>query len=180
MRKTIIAALVGGLIVFIWQTLSWTVLPIHKSETKYTEKQEVILDALSNNLVEEGTYFLPIAAPDATKEQMENQREAAMGNPWAIVSYHKSFDAAMGMNMVRGLLTNMIAVFLLAWLLMKIPDLNMSTAILGAIFVGIIGYLTGSYLNSVWFETNSLPDLIDAVVQWGLCGVWLGFFLTRK
>jgi len=46
--------------------------------------------------------------------------------------------------------------------------------------VGLIGYLTIPYLNSIWFETNSIGHLIDAFVSWGLVGIWLGWWLPRR
>jgi hypothetical protein len=46
--------------------------------------------------------------------------------------------------------------------------------------VGIIGYLTIPYLNSVWFEGSSMGYLVDALVQWGLVGAWLGWWLPKK
>jgi hypothetical protein len=85
----------------------------------------------------------------------------------------------MGMNMVRGFLVDVFAVMLLIWLLSKIPGLTIQTAITASIVVGIIGYLTTEYTNSIWYEKNSIPDLIDAVVSWAICGTWLGFYLKK-
>ncbi|NND31962.1 MAG: hypothetical protein HKN76_05175, partial [Saprospiraceae bacterium] len=57
---------------------------------------------------------------------------------------------------------------------------NMRTSIIASLAVGIIGYLTINYLNSIWYETGSWPELIDTLAQWGLVGVWLGWYLNRK
>jgi len=81
--------------------------------------------------------------------------------------------------MFRGYLTDVVAVLLLIWLLMKIPNISMQTTIVSCIVVGLVGYLTTSYTNSIWFEKNTLPDLLDAVVAWTICGAWLGFWLRR-
>jgi hypothetical protein len=45
--------------------------------------------------------------------------------------------------------------------------------------VGIISYLTNGYATAIWFEVPSMPDLIDAIVAWALCGGWLGWWLNR-
>ena len=50
---------------------------------------------------------------------------------------------------------------------------------MAALAVGFTGYLTIPYLNSVWFEASSIGSLIDTVAQWGLLGVWLGWWLNR-
>lgn len=180
MKKQLIATLVGGLIIFIWQFLSWTMLHIHDTNQRYTENQDVILDALSQNLAEDGTYFMPNVAPGSSREEAQSTMNNYMGKPWAIVSYHSKFEMNMGMNMFRAIITNLLAVFFLTWVLMKIPDLNMMNTVLACLGVGFVGFLTITYLSSIWYTANTIPDLIDTIVQWGLCGVWLGWFLNRK
>lgn len=175
----IIGAAVGGLIVFIWQFLSWALINFHKGDQKYTASQDTILQVLSTQLEGEGTYYLPTAPPGASSEEHQKVMESSMGKPWAQISYHKSMSAKKSMNMFRGYLTDVVAVLILIWLLMKMPNLTMQSAILSCIAVGVVGYLTTEYTNSIWFEKNTLPDLLDAVVSWALCGPWLGFWLRR-
>ena len=180
MKKLIIASLVGGLILFIWQTLSFMMLQLHGSQMQYTDKQDDILAALEASGIDEGEYFLPNTSSTAPSEaEQVEYMDKYTAKPWAKVSYHKELSMSMGMNMVRGLFIDFVAAFLLAWLLLKFAELNMKTAVIASISIGLIGYLTVSYLNSVWFETSSWPELIDALVQWGLVGVWLGWYLNR-
>ncbi|MFX5756497.1 hypothetical protein ABTE27_21360, partial [Acinetobacter baumannii] len=61
MKKTIVGALVGGIILFMWQFASWTALKLHLPAQGYTAKQDTILQALSANLEKEGGYLLPTA-----------------------------------------------------------------------------------------------------------------------
>ena len=179
MRNQIIASLVAALILFFWQFLSWGLINIHGSEMQYTPNQDAILEHLSQNL-EEGTYFLPTHRPGATTEEMEAAMNDAMGKPWAQISYHDSFNNNMGLNLVRGFVVDLVAAFILIWLLLKFETLTFSTAVMASLGVGFIGYLTIPYLNSVWFESSTWGHLIDTVVQWGLIGGWLGWYLTKK
>ncbi len=179
MKKTLIATIVGALILFIWQFLSWAMLNIHQSQMSYTPQQDQILDALNTANLEEGTYFLPNVPPGTSSEDAAAQMEGREGNPWAIVSYRQDLKMAMGMNMFRAFIGNFVAIWILCWFLMKIPGLDLKTSLYVCIGVGLIGYLTINYLNSIWFENNSIPDLIDAVVSWGLVGLWLGWWLPR-
>lgn len=180
MKKQLVATLVGGLILFIWQFLSWSMLPVHQSEYGYTPNQDKIMEALNQNLTEEGTYMLPGVPPGSSQEEAQAAMEAGAGKPWASISYHKSMNTAMGMNLVRGFVVDLLAAFLLIWLLMKVPNLTLGMAMQASVAVGIIGYLTIPYLNSIWFETDSIGHLIDALVQWGLVGLWLGWYLPRE
>ncbi len=179
MKKLIIGALVGGLILFFWQFLSFGLLNVHASGSQYTPNQDAILEVLNANLTEDGTYFLPRVEPGASAEEEQAFMTQQLGKPWAVVSYRKAFNLNFGMNLFRGFIIDFLAVFLLAWFLMKMEKPDFQSAILGSLAVGLIGYLTISYLDSVWYETNSIPYLIDALVQWGLTGAWLGWWLNR-
>ncbi|MEZ4918055.1 MAG: hypothetical protein R2792_03025 [Saprospiraceae bacterium] len=180
MKKQIIGTLVAGIIIFFWQFVSWTFSGVHTTEMQYTAKQDAIMETLAAQGLEDGTYYIPQAPPGSTAEEHQKLMEDAMGKPWAVVTYRKAYNASMGMNMSRGMAVDLLAAFLLIWLLMKIPGLDFKTCIQGAFAVGAIGYLTIPYLDAIWFETNSMGYLIDLVVQWGLVGAWLGFWLPRK
>ncbi len=180
MKKQIIATVVAAIIIFIWQFLSWSVLQVHKAEFQHTEHQDAIMEALSQFNLKDGSYYMPNVAPGASMEEEQAFMEQQMGKPWAMLEYHNAMEANMGMNMFRGFVTDLVAAFLLIWLLMKMQNLTLSTTFLSSLAVGAIAYLTIPYLNSIWFETNTIGYVIDMVVQWGLVGLWLGWFLTRK
>lgn len=165
---------------FVWQFLSWAITPVHQSEMKYSANQDKIMEALNQNLSEDGAYFLPGVPPGTSNEAAQAAGEANMGKPWAQISYHKSMDMSMGMNMFRGLVVDLLAAWLLVWLLMQFRDLNMMSALKASVIVGIISYLTIPYLNSIWFESNSMGHLVDAFVSWTLVGAWMGWWLTRR
>ena len=179
MKKTIIGVLVGALILFIWQFISWGAVNLHSGMQQYTPKQTEILKYLGDNL-EEGFYYLPGSAPGTSQEEMQKQYEDRNGKPWAQIYYHKALDTAMTMNMVRGLIVDLLAVFLLVFLIQKMGNASFQTIVLSSLSVGLIGYLSVTYVNSIWFQTKTLIDLLDALVSWAAIGLWLGFWLRKK
>lgn len=176
MKKLIIGALVGAIFLFVWQFVSWSFM--RTSQLQYTAEQDAILECLDGKL-QPGQYFLPTVPAGTSFEEHEKLIEPYIGGNWAQINYRNDLSMSMGSNMLRGFVVDFVAVFLLCWLFGKIADLDMKTAVLGSIAVGVIGYLTINYLNSIWFETNSIPDLIDAIVPWALTGAWLGWWLNR-
>jgi hypothetical protein len=180
MKKQIIGALVGGLILFFWQFISWGPGNFHASAQQYTPNQDSLMADLSKHLSEEGTYFVPRAPETASEEEMQRVMDAGVGKPWAVVSYHKSLEITFGMNLLRGFIIDFLAVLMLIWVLLRMRDLDMKTILTASLFVGLIGYLTISYLDTIWFKTDSIPYLIDTVVSWGLIGGWLVWWLPRK
>jgi len=178
MKKLIIGALAGAFILFVWQFLSWGLLGLHQSETQHTSNQDAIMQVLNDNL-EEGTYFLPNVPEGSSKADSQKYMEDVIGKPWATISYHKSMSNNMGMNMFRGFTVDFIALLLLCWLLMKFENFNFKTSVLASLAIGLIGFLTLNYTNSIWFEGSTIASLIDTVVSWGIIGAWLGWWLNR-
>lgn len=179
MKKTIIGTLVGALILFIWQFLSWTILNLHVGNQTYTPKQDEVLKYLGDNL-EEGAYYLPTLPEGSSQEENQKFMEEQIGKPWAQVFYHKSMKMNMTTNMMRGLLVDFVAMFLLIWVIMKMGNASFNTIFLTSVIMGFVGYLSTTYTYSIWFETKTLPDLIDALVSFGLVGLWLGWWLRRN
>ncbi len=179
-RKILIGSIVGGVLVFMWQFMSWSLVNIHDNEQKYTEKQDTILQFLNSQNLDEGTYMLPRPMPGSSQEEMQKAMEASAGKPWAVVTIHKAMNTDMVMPMVRGLLTDIVAVFLLCWLLGKIPSLNVVSTMTICICIAVVSYLTTEYTHSIWYQYNSLAYLVDAVGCWAICGAWLGWWLKRE
>lgn len=183
MKKAIIGALVGGIIIFAWQFLTWGPLNLHHAQQQYTPKHDTILSFLGTQLSEDGSYFLPGFAPGTSRDDMEKQMKSMEGKPWAQVVYHKTMSGMnkMFMNMGRSFLVDMFIVWLLCWLLVKIPSPSFSTILFGSIGTGIIVFLNAPYTMHIWYGSFDLvAHFVDALVAWGVTGLWLGFWLRRK
>jgi hypothetical protein len=183
MKKMIIGALVGGIILFVWQFITWGAMNFHEAQQRYTPKQDSILSYLTTQFSEEGGYLMPGYAPGTSSDEMKKQMEATVGKPWAQVVYHKSMPGmnTMFMNMGRSLVVNIFIVWLLCWLLIKIPSPSFGTIFLGTLGTGIIVFLHAPYTMHIWYGSFDLmAHLVDALVAWGATGLWLGWWLRRK
>jgi len=179
MKKILIGGLVGGLILFVWQSLSWTVLGIHKSQTEYTPAQNELLQCFRDNNLAEGQYFVPNVNPDIPTDQHQKIMEGYIGKPWAQITYHKKMESSMGMNLFRGFIINFLSVALLCFLLLGDNALSFKKVMTACLIVGAISYMTEPYLYSIWFQTNTISDLLDAAVQWSLAGLFLAWYLPK-
>jgi hypothetical protein len=181
MKKLVIGAIVGGLLVFIWQTLSWTALDLHGKEYQQATNQDSILSFLSSQFKEDGQYLIPRENPGASMEEMEKIMADMQGKPWAVVSYHKSYNTDMMMNILRGLLVSILSVYLVCWVLAKNSNSSFGNTFLSTVFIGLVGYLFIPYSQHIWYQTpDASTNLMDALISWGLCGAWLGWWLNKK
>ena len=181
MKRIIIASLVGGIIIFFWQFLSNAALDLHRPAQQYTPKQDSLLSAI-RSAVPEGRYFIPTLPAGASAEEQKKFNALMEGKDWALVDYHAKWNGNdMAMNMIRGLLTDIIMVYLLCMILMRGSSFTFGTTFLASIFVGLISFLNFPYTNYIWFQTPGIwQDLTDALVAWGLTGIWLGWYLNRQ
>ena len=184
MKKLVIGALVGGLLVFLWQTLSWTVLNLHAKEYQKAPGQDSIMNFLSSQFSEDGQYILPHSGGgEASMEEIEKTVEGMKGKPWAVISYHKSYDVGDKMMsfIIRGLIADIIAVLFVCWILATNPNRKFGGIFISTILIGIVGYLFIPYSNHMWYQTpGAITNFVDVLLSWGLCGIWLGWWLRKK
>lgn len=181
MKKLIIGSILGGLILFIWQFLSFALLDLHRPAMDYTPKQEEVLKYLSSQFTESGSYYMPNLPKDATSEQQQAAMKEAEGKPWAIVSYHTSMDSDMTMNMIRGLLIDIVLIGLLCYIISKLNPRTFGTIIVSCVFIGMIIFFAVPYTNHIWFKTFDLwAHFLDAFVPWLLIGIVLGAIYRKR
>ena len=181
MKKLVIGAIVGGIIIFIWQTLSWAALNLHHASQEYTPKQDSILSYLNSQFSEDGAYLLPNYPKGTSREEMEKQMEVNKGKPWVQIQYHKALNVNMASNIIRGLIIDIIIAALVCWILLKIPTAGMGTIVAICVVIGLVVFMNSPYTVHIWYpKADIIVHLQDALVSWTLCGLWLGWWLPRR
>lgn len=179
--KIFIGSLVGGIIIFICQFLSWAALDLHRPAQQYTPKQDSILAYLSMQFDSSGGYMLPNTPEGASSDDMTALEEKYKDKPWAQVYYHTSLNTNMALNMIRNLVTNIVMALFFCWIISGYTVNSFGKTLIAAILTGLIIFLHASYTEHIWYETFDLnAHLIDYLLSWGLTGIWLGWWLNKK
>ena len=183
MKKLLIGSFVGALLLFGWQSLSWTVFHIHEKAYQYTPSQDSLLSAISSTLNAEGQYMLPRTAPGAAREDMEKLGNLMEGKPWAVVTYHTYYQNDMVKPIVRGFLTAFVCIFLVCLVVMKTGRKSFNSIFTTVLTFGVICFLFVWLNGEGWFHTPwdiLKGELIDDFTGWGLSGIWLGWWYSRR
>ena len=181
MKKLVIASLVGGIILFLWQTLSWTVLNLHHASQEYTPQQDSIMRFLNRQFSEEGAYLLPGYPKGTSYEEMQKSMPERAGKPWMQIQYHKALNVDMAGNIIKGLINDIIIAGLLCWILMKMKDVGFGKIFIACLLIGIMVFLNSPFTVHIWYPKADIgAHLEDALISWGLCGIWLGWYLKIK
>lgn len=183
MKKSFIGALVGAIIIFAWQFLSFGLINFHRPAQQYTDKQDAIISFLNGQGLKEGGYIVPSVPETASNSEIEAAMKATDGKPWARIEYHNAAKNSMNdmlMNMGRGFLVNFVIVFLFCWIAGKMTAATSGTIVGSALAVGMISFLNQPYTGFIWYKTFDIwAFFLDAIMCWGLTGIWLGWWLRR-
>lgn len=179
--KIFIGSLVGAIIIFISQFLSWQALGLHYPAQQYTPKQDSILAYLNTQFDSDGGYIMPSLPKGASSDDMSKLGKESENKPWVQISYHKSLDTNMGVNMAKNFVTNFIMVLFFCWIISGYTSNTFGKTFIAALLVGLIIFLHSSYTEHIWYETFDLKaHLADYLVSWGITGIWLGWWLNRR
>ncbi len=171
MKRKLLFSLIGAIVIFAWQFLSFAIPNFHKSAAAYSPTQDSILNMCQKQGLREGMYFLGQPDPSLSQAEQEVWMEKLEGKPWAVINYHETNSMSMAMNMTRGFLVCFVISFLLYWLFMQQKDQTLSNRLLLSLAVGMIGFFFVPYTNFIWYKT---PDIFahfaDGIVPWLILG----------
>src|SRR5215213_4732444 len=145
MKKLLIGSIVGGLILFIWQFLSFALINFHKPAQSYTDKQDAIMSFLNSQGLKEGGYVLPSLPEGSSMDDHEKAMKAAEGKPWAMLQYHQSMKNDMVVNMIRGFVVDIVIVLLFCWIARRLNVQSFGAILTAALVTGLIVFLNAPY-----------------------------------
>jgi hypothetical protein len=185
MKTILIGSLVGAIILFGWQAFSWTASGIHDDAFRYIPNQDEVLQTLSSQIPGGGQYMVPMAKPGLSDEEKQKYNESMMGKTYAVITYVPAYNADMALPMLRGFLISFVCVLLVCLVLRRFDPayVNFLSVFTSVLTFGVVSFLFIWYNQHNWFRTPwhfLWGEMIDNLVSWGLCGVWLGWWYSRK
>ncbi len=184
MKRVIIGTLVGMIIYFLFQALMW-MSGINSGYTKYTPKQEEIMNVLNANLTEDGMYMIPTVNPD-TPDRMaaeEKLMEESIGEPWVMVFYHRSMHGEMVPYMLTGLFYSLVACLIASMVLYYGNFLTFGGRFLVSMAFGLFTLAQGALDDMNWFEYPwhfVQPEVVDLTIGWALASFWLAWYVRKS
>lgn len=183
MKKLLIGSFVAAILLFAWQSLSWTALHVHDDAYLYTSSQDTLLSTLHANLPGDGQYLVPRAQTDASAEEMKKMAEQMKGKPWAVITYHAAYDISMTTAILRGFLIALVCALVVCFIVQKLAVKSFGNVFGVVMSFAAISFFYVWYNQHNWFDVPwsvLKGELIDIVASWGLAGLWLGWWYSRK
>jgi len=176
-------AIYGGIIVFIWGMISWMLIPWHgMTMMKFTNEKEVA-DIVHANTIEDGIYMLPNMCGAKSSclgsaqqgAAMTDAKEALKSGPYMFSAISRGgMDPTNVAHYVGGIITQIVAALLIAWLMAHIKGQKywkkVWFATVAGLFAGIVGYIP-SY-NWMAFPLSFVGiGILDLLIGWFLAGL---------
>ncbi|HET9767953.1 MAG TPA: hypothetical protein VFS60_13940 [Thermoanaerobaculia bacterium] len=177
MKRIAIAAVVGGLVMFVWGAVSHMLTPLGAAgfSSMPPAGEPAVTGALTANVPDGGLYMIPGMDERArtTKEGQEEWARRYVAGPSGILIYHPHGGPDMNAQLLgTELLTNILAVAIAAWAASHARTYGRRLALVTAFGLAAWLSIEVSYWNWYGFPTSyALAQLIDQVTGFFFAGL---------
>ena len=169
MKRIVIAALVGGIIFFIWSSIAHIVTPLGMMGLSNLPNEDAVLQTLRANVPNSGMYFFPgfMSDRDAWEAKLRQ-------GPSGLLVYTAVGTVAMDpKQLISELITNIVAAFIAAAIIALIAAPYMKRVAVIAL-MGVFGWVSLLLSYWIWYHFPTafiLGELTTEVVGWFLAGL---------
>ncbi|QEG38275.1 hypothetical protein [Roseimaritima ulvae] len=187
MKRIVLAGLAGAVVYFVWQMLTWMLLPIHGPTVGPLPDEAPVRDLLVEQKVETGVYIVPYGSEEAMMDPESEYMKRHTDGPIFSIYYQQHGAQPMAMSVLAiGFLTDFLAASIVATLLCCAVGGCCCKSYLQRVgFVTAFGFflaLTGhvSYFNWMHFPADyTAMFVLDVIVGWLLAGLVIAAIIKQ-
>lgn len=184
--RTFVAALIGGIVFFVWGALAHMVFNLGDAGMHYGTPYQATLTALKKDGAQGGVFFLPSTTRDRMSDPAAQQALAAesAGLGYAFVVYAPGgnpANTAMGPVLGKQFVTDFLSALIVAFVL-GLAALPFGRRVAVAALLGVFAWLVVSvpYWNWYLFPLQYTVGLLGKyAIGWALAGAAIAWWLGR-
>ena len=189
MTRTITAAVLGGLVLFLWGLASHMLLPLGQSGVRRITpgSEPGGMAALRSSLPERAIYVFPgldMSTGPTEAERKAWQERYEMG-PAGIVAVTPKPTRTFPVQLATELGTNIVAAFMVALVLLRIPT-EMGALQRGGVVGALLGAFEAFDIDASQWNWYGFPtayftaQLVDHVIGWFLAGMVIAWICRER
>jgi hypothetical protein len=180
MKSLLLGTILGGLVAFLWSTISWEVLGWHEKSILAFQNDQEVADVLLSHSVQSGTYILPgvPGLESMTAAQKKASQELVMKRmqkgPIMFAAVRREGFGSFARGLVIQVLSLMAAAFLLTWLLLQTHGLTYGKRVIFLAVVGLAAGVIADLPNWNWWGFSggfTAVNIADFTLTWLLAGL---------
>lgn len=172
--KIILAAVLGGIAMFVWGTVDHEVLPLYNNTLQKFTNEDAVTQAIVSGAQVSGTYFMPYivnlppGATEAEKKAAEQANEQRSQKGPQVFAFVRVGDfGSFGVHLLGELLKDIVATFIFVWLLVGAGVSSMRNRIVFGIALGLVVVFTETMSHWIWYDAGFLYTLTATIDQVG-------------
>jgi len=173
LKKIVLAALVGGLVVFVWESVAHVALPLGEMGLSALPNEAPVLESLHTSLPEPGLYFFPSPA-GTSKEQQAAWVTKIQTGPSGLLVYRPQGGEAMSPRQLGSeLLTDILAAALVAFVASLLAG-PYARRVLAIALLGLFACVSILFSYWIWYGFPAsfiAAETITQFVSWLLAGL---------
>jgi hypothetical protein len=179
LKSLVLGTILGGLVAFVWSSISWEVLPWHEKPILSFQNDEEVSAMIRTHTVKSGVYILPGSSMEGMTSEQKKAAQAALmekmqKGPVMFAAIRRDGFGSYTQGLVIQLLSLMAAAFLLTWLALQTSGLSYGKRVL---FLAVVGLAAGvitelPYWN--WWGFSGMYTTVmiaDATLTWLFAGL---------
>ena len=188
--RIVLAAVLGGMTMFVWGAISHTLIPFSEDSLLGFTNEVAITEAIMAGAPSSGVYFLPWIpqrAEGMTDEQYTAQKEAAeqrmLNGPFMLASIRLGPMGSFGSYLVVQFITDIITALFVCLVLARTGAGTLFVGGQTSVLIGVAGFAAISLPQWNWYAFSwafTTAELFDVVVGFFLGGLVIAKVAAMK
>jgi len=180
MKSLVLGTLLGGVVAFVWSSISWDVLPWHEQGIYSFQNDEEVSAVIASHSTRSGNYILPGRPPmeGMTPEQKKAAETTQMARmqkgPVMFAAVRRGGFGSFAKGLIAQFLTLSAGAFLLTWLVLQTGGLSYGKRVVFLAVVGLAAGVVSDLPNWNWWGFSggyTAVMVADSTVTWLLAGL---------
>jgi hypothetical protein len=180
MKALVLGTILGGLVAFVWSSVSWEVIGWHEKTMVNFQNEDEVSAVIASHAQVDGTYLLPGGpltaglTPEQKKAAQASTMEKMQKGPIMVAAVRRGGFGSFSRGLIIQLLSLMAAAFLLTWLLLQTSGLSYARSVAFLAIVGLSASVIVDLPNWNWWGFSgayTAVNLADSTITWLLAGL---------
>lgn len=186
-KKQYKAAIIGGLIVFLWGIFSWMVFPWHQKCMKKFKDESAVAHVIKKNAPESGVYVLPNTfdySKDTSKDEMKRGVRMMEKGPFMFANVKVHGIGGMSVKpFIISFIIHVIGACIVTWMLVQAKGLDFRTQVGFVTLFGLAMGILTQLSDWNWWGfpfAFAFTNIVDMTIGWFLAGLGIAKLLKAK
>src|SRR5688500_10943476 len=182
--RVILAAIVGGLLLFLWGFVAHMFLPFSEKAMQPVPNEAPVIESLRGNITEDGVYVVPhMNYMTASEADQQAYAEKIANGPSGLLVVRTKHDMDMIPELPNEAASNLIAALVVALVVSALGIRGYGARVRTIFAFGVVAWLSSSVSQWTWYGLSNAFLISDLVAQWGgwlLAGLGMAAVLKPK